>query len=279
MTRLGPPRSRYTKTPNDYLDQSARAGASLPARHRSIVDLLVRELLGWHADALAISQRAIAHRLGISDRTLREAVGDLERWRVVRRRGAGRGRIAIWELVDPRQWRISRTAGAIRAAERRRLAGGGAQPLLPFSDVASVLDLPTQIRVRTRDRTGDIPRGWAAALVKKRKKSKGGALSQPRGTVRLALSRPGDRMPNDEPQRPTALEMRQIRRFRAARARVRRLDPTRAFDQALLDWTAKGLTEAEIDEELQLRDAETEQARERQRQVAQAEAMLHERSR
>lgn len=276
MARLVPPKSGFTKTPNRMLDESARAGARLPARHRSVVEFFVREMLGWHADALAVSQRAIAERLGVSASTIGAAVADLERWRVIRRRGSGRGRIAVFELLEPAGWRISRTAGAIRTAERRRRARGGDQLLLPFPDVAGVVDLPSQIRDRTRDRTRDVPRSLVAALIEKRKKSKGVGIPERRDTVPLALSGRGDRMPNDEPQRPTALELRQIRRLRAARARVRRLDPSRAFDQKLLDWTASSLTEAEVEEEIARREAELAAEETQRRARAQVEAMRHE---
>ncbi|MCP4871696.1 MAG: replication protein [Proteobacteria bacterium] len=276
VSRLGPPSSRFTKTPNALLDALARVGAAMPARHRSIVEFLVREMLGWHCDALAVSQRTIASRLRVSPRTVRAAVEDLERWRVLRRRGAGRGRVAVFELRDPREWRISKTAGAIRVSERRRRLRDCDQPLLPFEDVAAVLDFPTQIRGTSRDTRGDVPRRLVAALYKKRKKSKGVGISQPGDTVPMALTRPGDRMPNDEPQKPTPLELAEIRATRAARARIRRLHLGDPFDLDLLKRVAAELTPEDVAEEIRLRELETADEHEARQHRLQADAMRHE---
>lgn len=277
MTGLVPSRSGWTKTPNRYLEELARAGAGLPARHRSILDLLVRDSLGWHRQAVRASQRAIASKLGVSERTVREALGDLERWRVVRRSGGGRGRIALLELLDPAGWRISRTAGAIRRAEARRRSRVADQPLLPFDDVASVVDLPTVCHVTSRDRRGGIPRRCRGpSLIKKRKKEEGPAESSRRGRIPGTLSRPGDGMPNDDPQKATPLERALVRRMRAARSLVRRREPSRVFDEAFVEEVASGLSDAAVEEEIARREAETEAARLADRHRREVENMRHE---
>lgn len=275
VSRLVPPKTRFTKTPNRLLDELARSGAALPARHRSVVEFLVREILGWHYNAVAVSQRAVGARLGVSPRTVRAVVADLERWRVLRRRGGGQGRVAIFELLEPAGWRITKTAAAIRRAEARRRARGCDQPLLPFGDVAVVVDHPTRLGVTSRDTRGGIPRGLAAALLLKRKKYKGVGIAEPGGTVRVR-SRAGDRMPNDEPPKATPEELAQIRRTRAARARVRRLDRSRVFDQAFVEWVAGSLNEAEVEEEIRLREAELAADHETQQRRRQVDAMRHE---
>lgn len=277
MTRLVP-RSGWTKTPNRLLDELAVAGAKLPARHRSILDFLVREAYGWHVEAVKASQRAIAARLGVSDRTIREALGDLERWRVVRRQGAGRGRIAVFEILDPRGWRISKTGASIRRAEARRRKRGVDQLLLPFPDVASVLDLPTLVGVTSRDRRGSGPRRWVSALLQeKKKKQEAEPKAKPRDRMRPTLSRRGDRMPNDPPLEKTSPEeIAEVRRKRAARLRISRLGLGSPFDQAKIEEIANALSDEDVVAEIDLREAILEAARASNQARRQVEAMRHE---
>lgn len=277
MTRLVP-RSGWTKTPNRLLDELAVSGAALPARHRSILDFLVREAYGWHTAAVKASQRAIAAKLRVSDRTVREALRDLERWRVIRRRGAGRGRIATFEILDPRGWRISKTEGSIRRAEARRRKRGGDQLLLPFPEIASVHDLPTSVRVTSRDRRGDIPRGWVDALLKKKKKKEESpAKAPPRGRIRSTLSRPGDRMPNDDPtERTTPEERAEVRKIRAARLRIARLCLGSPFDQKKIAEVSRAMDARDVDAEIERRERALEAERERNQNRRQVEAMRHE---
>ncbi len=278
MTRLVPPSSGWTKTPNRYLEATARAGAALPARHRSILDFLLRKVFGWRLTTAAVSQRAIARRLGVSTRTVREALGDLEYWRVIRRRGRGQGRVAWVELLEPEGWRITRTRGATRRERARRLKRSGNQLLLPLPGVASVVELPDRAGVTSRDTVRDtsrdtsrsIPRGLGRAPLREEIKKQGRPKSS-----RIA---PEDRMPNDDPleTRPSAEEISEIRRLRAARLRIRRQGLGNPFDPILQADVAAALSSGEVDAEIERRELELAAQARAQRERRKAESMRHE---
>lgn len=280
-------RRGWTKTPNRLLDEQALAGASLPARHRAVLDWIVRQTLGWRATSIRVSQVRIARGVGSSARSVREVLVDLERWRVVERREAARGRVAWLAVLEPSGWRISRTLGAILRAERRRIARGGDQPLLPFPDVARVLSIPTRARVptpvgvRKEDTKEDLLLSRVRALTTLRKRKKTGqcVAAERRGKVGSTLSRRVDRMPNDPPQ-PSPEERARFRARRAAKYQIRRTTGRNVWT----DWDAdpelvalaESMSVEEVERELAAHDEETATRARRDRDRRQNEAMRHE---
>ena len=270
----------WTPVPHSVLE--ALAAAPLPGTHRAIVDVIVRELLGWHVRECAIPVRDITERTGgIDARTVRRCLDDLRAWRVLIRRKAGRGVVAVYALGQPHRWSVGVTVAAIRRRQYQQETEG-AQLLLPLRGVAYV----TPIRPRGRQHRGTRVGAVAPTLrpgpylpEKKKESSRNAAFAQgPEGDTIPPIRRIED-APMADPV-PTEEERERFRARRAAKFQIQRLTGRRVLsawsEDPELEALAVKLTPAQIAAELVLHDEEEAAGAAKAQAQRTAESMRHE---
>ncbi len=259
----------------------------------------MRQTAGWHADQVEISIGEIATSSGCGYTTTREAIVDLELWRVIRRHGKGAGRLARFELLDPAGWKIGRTRKAIARRNRRR---GGQQIELPLPGVAQVVEALTHFRVSSRDTSHPGERGQRAALslrLKKQEHTRDGSSSGGRPETDhsrdlgedLELEvvvgsgmpdRPEDQNVFDtapvEPPQVDRAALAILRRLRAGKWRLRQRTGERILDLYAPEVAAEAaeLTDDQVAEAIAELETSVQEDQAGRKAQAQADNMRHE---
>lgn len=156
----------WTKHPHEY--EEALATIAAPAAHRRVLGVLARETWGYHVNSAPISSRFISDATGIDARRVRRLLDDLVDWRVVIRRGGGRGRVAAYGIAPPDRWRVGMTREAV-ARRERRIENLPRQLELGLEGVGEVWMLPpSRPSPSTRDRVTWANRGgWTSTQVER----------------------------------------------------------------------------------------------------------------
>lgn len=267
----------WTPVPHSVLE--ALAAAPLPGTHRAVVDVIVRELLGWHVRECAIPVRDFTDRTGgIDARTVRRCLEDLRVWRVLIRRKGGRGVVVVYALGRPDRWSVGVTVAAIRRRQSRQ-EEHGAQLLLELEGVAHVTPITAQRRATRIGARAPMLKPGPYLQTQEKENSRSAAFAQRPEGGRIPPIRRIEDAPMADPA-PTEEERRLFRARRAAKYQIRRLTGRKVLsawsEDPELEALAKTLTPAQVQVELVLYDEKEAAAAVKAQSDRTAESMRHE---